>query len=133
MKRATLGTEGELSATEALGAHPGKLAFFHCLDDVFARKDNKDSVQCREYQLLKDSDLYDFSDYTTRSLLRRHMPLCDNPIWTTEAKDDRVLRIALDDDCASPVIQKQMMKDVKDHLMRCLNEESAISLNDSSS
>ncbi|EFO63543.1 Hypothetical protein GLP15_2864 [Giardia lamblia P15] len=131
MKRVEADQHIEVSFADLLAKNPklDKLTLFSSLQDLIADCNEKVEKNSITVRLLEDEDVYDMKDFSTIAALKRHRPPEERCLHTRVMTKAGMLRVSLDDDCATPAVQSIIMGEIRRHLDECLD---ALTCKDSS-
>lgn len=123
MKRVEAEQHVEVSFAHLLEKNPklDKLTLFSSLQDLIADHNEKVEKNTMTIRLFEDEDVYDMKDFSTVAALKRHRPPEERCLHTRVMTKAGMLRISLDDDCATPAVQPIIMNEIRRHLDECLN------------
>ncbi|KWX12358.1 hypothetical protein QR46_3659 [Giardia duodenalis assemblage B] len=123
MKRVELEQHVEVSFADLLAKNPklDKLTLFASLQDLIADHNDKVEKNSITIRLLEEEDVYDLKDFSTIAALKRHRPPEERCLHTRVMTKAGMLRVSLDDDCATPAVQSIIMGEIRRHLDECLD------------
>lgn len=126
MKRAEVEQQIDVSFADILEANPdtSKITLFHSLQDLIADRNEKKESNSVTIRLLEEGDVYDVKDFNTVAALKRHRPPEERCLHTRVMTKAGMLRVALDDDCATPAVQHAIMGEVRRHLEECMRSHT---------
>lgn len=123
MKRVEPEQHVEVSFADLLAKNPklDKLTLFASLQDLIADHNDKVEKNSITIRLLEEEDVYDLKDFSTIAALKRHRPPEERCLHTRVMTKAGMLRVSLDDDCATPAVQSIIMGEIRRHLDECLD------------
>ncbi|TNJ29026.1 hypothetical protein GMRT_22693 [Giardia muris] len=126
MHRAELDVPLEVSFAETLRVEPEieRVTLYRSLRDLLSERNGKTEQRSVSMRLMREDEMFDTDDFDTLAALRKYRPPEERCLHSRAMTREGLLRIALDDDCATPAVQHVVLKEVSRHLQECLAKQA---------